>query len=295
MARWSFKTRYVTYSDKRRYNSNAEIREYDSLLKSHGIKKENLTLRRSLSLGRRAKAGGIRARNELVKSCLYLVIWRVMYHWDPDKMDLIQWGNIGLLHAAKKYDPKFKSKFSTYAIWWIDNYIHRYAFRSILNISRRYSKWVDKYISYSENFRVENGRLPTIEETATEFGLDEVQAETIVECVAAYHVQSLFVSSKSRHYVYEPAQNNDFELFMQRAENIARVREALTRIPERSAMILQRRAKGETLQAIANDLGVTKERIRQLEYKAIDLLANQFGKLKAKMGMAQALADSSPL
>ena len=290
MARWLNKSKHIYSSSLYRYIVGAEIDEYIDLLKESGITSERMSLRRSLSLGRRAQAGSIRAKNELINSCLFLVISRAMCHWSLNKMDLIQWGNMGLLHAIKKYDPKHGTKFSTYALWWIDNYISRNARQSSLKISRKYSDWFGKYAAFSENFRMENGRLPTTTETAHEFNISEEHAESIVKYVAINHVSSLFLSSKSRHFI-DKAVYSDPNFYMQRAEDIANVRDALSRMPEREATILQRRSNGDTLLAIATDMGLTRERIRQLETRAINLLANQFGKVKAKMSVADAMAD----
>jgi RNA polymerase primary sigma factor len=276
------------------------LREYTDLLERNGIRPVRLGREQIFSLGRAAKAGDKIAREELIKSCMHLVVWRVKSHWGRNKDDLIQWGNLGLVLAADRYDPdKYGALFSTYAMWWIDQSIARFCDDRLIHIPVHQRPWVHRFRVFAERYWAENGRLPEPREYIKHFKITKGRAARAHAAVAVAKVQSMFAMEKGdvRYFNGGPATpRNELDLLIQRGENIGKIRGALERLGKlspRDSYVLLQRASGFTLDQIGKELGITRERVRQLGERALRRLANLFGRASPRMSLAQALLDSN--
>ncbi len=240
-----------------------------------------LTAQQEVSLAKRIERGDIRAKHELTEANLRLVVSIAKrYHTDGMSfLDLIQEGNLGLIRAVEKFDYRKGHKFSTYATWWIRQAITRAIADKArtIRIPVHMVEKINKLIRVQRQLLQNMGREPAPEEIAAEMGMTDVEIREILR------ISQTTVSLETPIGEEEDSELGDFiedEDAVRSFDAVASqldkdgVNEALNMLPYRERKVIELRfgLKGEhprTLEEVARRFGVTRERIRQIEAKAL--------------------------
>jgi len=237
------------------------------------------------SLARAIAKGDEAARDQMIRANLRLVvnIARGYTSKGLGLQDLIEEGNLGLLRAVEGFDPDMGTRFSTYASYWIKQSIKR----ALINTSKTIripaymveilSKWRRASLRLSESL----GRTPTPEEVARLLGLPHRKLPIIKKAIRIYNLTPRTDHPESgwslgEMVMDERRKSPDQEMLDH--DNLEHVMRRLEEMDPREATVLRMRfgldnQDPRTLKEIGEELGLTRERIRQIESEALGKLA----------------------
>lgn len=252
-----------------------------------------LTRQEERDLARRAQAGDASARTRLIICNLRLVVSIAKkYRTSVSMEDRCQEGNLGLMKAVDHFDPESGYKFSTYATWWIRQAIGRAldCQESAIRIPAHARGTLRKLAKAAERLEDAKGYYPSAEEIAEEMRMDAGTVQFLLE--SGMNTLSLDRPlSMSREgdaltlgdYLEAPALVSATYIGSHLQEYQLRVMEALEDIPERERTVLILRygigtgGEGKSLLEVGNIFHVSRERVRQIEVKALKHLRQAMG------------------
>lgn len=262
-------------------NLNLNFNTVQMYLKAIG-KYPTITAEKEIELAKKIEKGDRVAEQELIKANLRLVVSYAKKYinrsYDMTFLDLIQEGNIGLFKAVKKFDWRRGNKFSTYATWWIRQAITRALAdkERVVRIPVHMVETMSKYNFHKSKLRDELGREPCSEEIAMEMKVDAnkiYQIEKISQRALSLETPIGDKGSTLTEFVKD---DKGTSLISSVAQNILKdkIDEVLLGLSEREAEILNMRfglggGVIYTLEEIGQKFKITRERIRQIQLKAL--------------------------
>jgi RNA polymerase primary sigma factor len=245
-----------------------------------------LTADREKDLARRIiRENDPAAREEMVRSNLRLVV-NIAKNYSNRGLalqDLIEEGNIGLLKAVEGFNPEMNIRFSTYASWWIKQAIKRALINSVqpIHIPAYMVEMIAKWKQAVGELEDKLGRMPNIEELAREMDMTPKKVRIIQRAVRAFHspTQAHITEEDGlalHELLHDERTQTPDDIVLGRDE-VKTIYMLLTKIDRREAEILKLRFgldDGEplTLKEIGEKVGLTRERVRQIESEALKKL-----------------------
>jgi len=243
-----------------------------------------LTEEQEKALGERIRKGDKDALQTLVKSNLKFVVSYVKKYrgMGLGLLDLIDEGNVGLIEAAKRFDPSRNVRFVSYAVWWIRQaIIHALTLYSrITRIPQKLADQISLMKKKTAELKIELGRDPTREEIAAAMSVSVTDVEDL-EILGERNVSLSDPVSDDELEVGDRISDGaspSVEYQIIKASVQQQIRERLGELDDKEALVVKLRFgldddRPRTLQEIGQQLKLTRERIRQIEQKAMRKLS----------------------
>jgi RNA polymerase primary sigma factor len=250
-------------------------------------KGELLSHAEEIDLSKKAKAGDKRARQRLVEKNLRLVVSVAKKYrgYGLPFEDLIQEGNIGLMKAVEKFDPDKGFRFSTYATWWIRQAVQRAVADKgrTIRVPVHMTEKIRKVSRAIGELAVELEREPTEDEVATRLGWEVGRAREALRATTNLTSLSKLVGPDGDTELGELVEDERMQYTPEaviREIEASGLQTAVEGLSQRTRHVLVRRygldgRKKATLEELARELGISRERVRQVQREAEEALRTE--------------------
>jgi RNA polymerase primary sigma factor len=233
----------------------------------------------------RIEEGDIEARDHMVRANLRLVvnIARSYTGKGLGLQDLIAEGNLGLMRAVEGFDPSMNTRFSTYASYWIKQSIKRAVINTgkTIRIPAYMNELLVKWRRATAKLQDKLGRNPTNEEVAASLNLPKKKLNIIKKAIRIYNASPQTHPTDGGRNIDEMLMDENVsspESNIVMEDDLQQVMELLSKMDKREAAVLRLRfgldgEEPKTLKEIGECLGLTRERVRQIESEALNKLS----------------------
>jgi len=233
-------------------------------------------------LAQRVRAGDAEARRQMIEANLRLVVTvaRGYVGRGVPLLDLIAEGNLGLIRAVEKFEPERRLRFSTYAVWWIRDAVQHALMhqgrtvRVPVHVLREFAQ----VLRARRQFVATHGRMPNVEEMGQAAGKSAAQVGELFSVTERISSLDAPLSDSDDRALIEQLVVEG-EAATAKADDVSGTRIAgwIAQLPQRQRLVLERRFGlddhgVQTLAEIAEELGLTRERVRQIQTEALKRL-----------------------
>ncbi|MGH2495510.1 MAG: sigma-70 family RNA polymerase sigma factor [Ktedonobacteraceae bacterium] len=291
-----FRTKEPPVITARRASNSADA--FQSYLHDVGhLDLRNLTPDEEIDLGQRIAAGNEMARRKLIESNLRLVISiaRQYSNAEVPLVDLIQEGNLGLMHAAEKFDYQRGCHFGTYATWWIRQAISRAAGDQsrLIHLPEHVATRLRKVRRVAALLSQEKGLDPVElppEQIAEACGFKVEEVKNLLGIIEQPVSLDVPVDDENRYSLVDTIEDTAAPTLSETVSQYLpgeELRRSLVLLTERERTVIMLRfgigdGRSRTLLEIGRELGISRERVRQLEVRALQKMRAYYDKKKSR-------------
>ncbi|MGM0508655.1 MAG: sigma-70 family RNA polymerase sigma factor [Fusobacteriota bacterium] len=248
-----------------------------------------LTKEEEIELSKRNLDGDTEAHNKLINSNLRLVvsIAKKYNSHGVSFLDLIQEGNIGLMKAVNKFDPTKDIRFSTYATWWIRQSILRFltSTKGIMRYPAYVHDNISKIKKYLRKVKKENCKKPSPEKISEDLDMRLNQVKKSLKLInsSAVSLEATYGNNLNLHNIIPDEEILEEQLFAKHKNSV--LADLVNRLEDTEKKVIIERyglfgAPKLTLEEIGGQVGLTRERIRQIQNMAITKLQRKIQRRK---------------
>ena len=243
-----------------------------------------LDRQKEIEIARKAKEGDTESLTKLVNSNLRFVV-RVAKTFQDKGLpleDLISEGNLGLIEAAKRFEPERGIKFISYAVWWIKCYIRTAILKRarLVRLPANLERLLNKIDRSSERLSEDLGRPPTVEELAQETSSSADKINNVLKAASRHISLEALESAHSNRSTLETIENEDYRETLKKIETRSlrqSIDKSLETLKIREKKVIEMRyglkdGNPRTLREVGEMMGLSRERVRQIQDEALGQL-----------------------